>query len=76
MVLGWVPKSLLTPIEQKALINHGFYPDQIGGQSGYFIDASLGTIPYCRAQGLKQNALDQIRQHPEQRYLAVFSHKD
>lgn len=73
LVIGWFPKSSLKPNEQTELINHGFHLDQIGGRSGYFTDASFGTIPYYRAQKLKENVLTQIRQNPTQRYVAVFS---
>ena len=75
LVIGWFPEPLI-PLEQRILVGKGALIDRIGGQSGYFTDASLGTIPYDRAQELKEKALDQIRQNPTQRYLAVISHKD
>ncbi len=74
LVIGWFPEPLLG-IEQKFLAYRGALPNKIRDQTGYLIGSSLGTIPYDDAQKLMQNALDEIKRNPAQRYLAIFNQK-
>ncbi|MBW2995928.1 hypothetical protein KY332_01375 [Candidatus Woesearchaeota archaeon] len=69
LVIGWFPEPLV-PLEQRFLAdNVGGRQDIIAGQEGWYIEGSLGTLPYDTKKQLIKETLEEIRQNPHERYL-------
>ncbi len=68
MIVGWFPYPLL-PLEERILVERGAHIDMIDSHKGYLIECSLGTMPYEKAQELRKNALEVIKQTAVESYL-------
>jgi hypothetical protein len=74
LVIGWFPEPML-PLQKRYLAdNVGGHQDKINGQEGWYIEGSLGILPYDTKKQLVKGALEEIRQNPQERYLNCWNH--